>query len=132
MWNGQPCVKCLLLRQGGEIMKLRKQGFLNEGIVARQKYHMSTQHYYYCYVVYGKTGSPWYYKYCKYFKPCSILINNNCRSKLHLFLFFSCFLWLSFLTMALTSGVLCEGYAELIIFQKPKASSELKYVFQDL
>ena len=55
-------------------MELRKQGFLNEGMVARQKYHMSTQHYYYCYVVYRKTRSPWYYKYYKYFKPCSILI----------------------------------------------------------
>lgn len=66
-------------------MELGKQGFLNEGMVARQKYYMSTQHYYYCYILYGKTGSPWYYKY---FKPCSILINNNSQSKLHLSLFF--------------------------------------------
>lgn len=70
-----------------EVMELGKQVFLNEGMVARQKYYMSTQHYYYCYILYGKTGSPWYYKY-KYFKPCSILINNNSQSKLHLFLFF--------------------------------------------
>ena len=76
-------------------MELRKQGFLNEGMVARQKYHMSTQHYYYCYVVYRKTRSPWYYKYYKYFKPCSI--NNNSQSKLHLFIFFFVFCGCPFL-----------------------------------